>query len=119
MKPPGWPDAVRPPGTPDWERTAVAWLLDQAPPDYRSYPVLARHPVALAWLTGHHVEAGLQAVRRARGTSRSDLGENLSPPVLEEVLRAVDAEEARLLAARRAVALLGAALRGERHVPRL
>src|SRR3712207_8090858 len=26
--PPGWPAAVRPPGAPDWEHTAVAWLFD-------------------------------------------------------------------------------------------
>ena len=27
VAPPGWPREVRPPGTPDWERTAAAWLL--------------------------------------------------------------------------------------------
>ncbi len=26
--PPGWPDPVRPPGAPDWEQSAVAWLFD-------------------------------------------------------------------------------------------
>ena len=31
--PPGWPDAVRPPGAPDWEHTAVAFLIDYFPPD--------------------------------------------------------------------------------------
>ena len=48
--PPGWPPAVRPPGSPDWERTAVEWLLDLCPADYRGYPVLRRHPLALAAL---------------------------------------------------------------------
>ena len=30
--PPGWPDGVQPPGSPDFEATAVAWLLDVVPP---------------------------------------------------------------------------------------
>ena len=29
--PTGWPDEVSPPGTPDWEAPAVAWLLDLVP----------------------------------------------------------------------------------------
>ena len=48
VAPPGWPRAVRPPGAPGWEHTAVAWLLDICPPEYRSYPVLRRHDVVLA-----------------------------------------------------------------------
>ena len=27
VAPPGWPAAVRPPGAPEWERTAGNWLL--------------------------------------------------------------------------------------------
>src|SRR3712207_8593651 len=46
--PPGWPAAVRPPGAPDWEHTAVAWLFDLVPPDYRAHEVLRRYPVLLA-----------------------------------------------------------------------
>ena len=46
--PPGWPEEVRPPGAPDWERTAVAWLFDLCPPDYRAHEVLRRYPVLLA-----------------------------------------------------------------------
>ena len=42
--PPGWPEQVRPPGAPDWERTAVAWLFDLVPPDYRAHEVLRRYP---------------------------------------------------------------------------
>ena len=27
VAPPGWPRAVRPPGAPGWEHSAVSWLL--------------------------------------------------------------------------------------------
>ena len=117
--PPGWPAEVRPPAAPGWERSAVGWLLDLCPPEHRAYPVLQRHPVALAWLAGHHVDAGGQAVRRALATARGTLGEVLGPTALAELLETVEAEEARLVSARRAVGLVERALRGERYVPRL
>ena len=56
--PPGWPEEVRPPGTPDWERTATAWLFDLCPPDYRAHDVLRRHPPVLARFAARHVQAG-------------------------------------------------------------
>jgi hypothetical protein len=117
--PPGWPSDVRPPGAPRWEATALSWLLDLCPPDYRGHAVLTRHPAVLAWLAGHHLDGQLQAVRRALATARSDLADVVAPPVLAETLEAVEAEEARLLAARRALGLLAQALRGTRFVPRL
>ncbi len=46
--PPGWPAGVHPPGSEDFESTAVGWLLDVVPPDYRLHGVLRRYPVALA-----------------------------------------------------------------------
>jgi hypothetical protein len=46
--PSDWPAEVRPPGSEDFEASAVAWLLDVLPPDYRRHPVLRRYPVALA-----------------------------------------------------------------------
>ena len=47
--PPGWPEDVRPPGSGDFEGSAVAWLLDVVPPEYRQYGVLRRHPAAAAY----------------------------------------------------------------------
>jgi hypothetical protein len=117
--PPGWPAAVRPPGAPHWERTALNWLLDLCPADYRGYPLLARHPALLAWLAGHHLDGQLQATRRALATARADLADLLPPPALAEALDVVESEEARILAAQRGVALVGQALRGVRFVPRL
>ena len=46
--PPGWPTGVHPPGSDDFEATAIAWLLDVVPPDFRLHGVLRRHPTALA-----------------------------------------------------------------------
>lgn len=117
--PPGWPAQVRPPGAPHWERSAVGWLLDLCPPEYRGYPVVGRHPALLAWLAAHHVDGQLQATRRALAAARADLAGVLAPPALAEAVEVVEAEEARLVAARRALALVGDALRGVRYVPRL
>ena len=52
--PPGWPTGVHPPGSEDFEATAIAWLLDVVPPDFRLHGVLRRHPVALAVMARHH-----------------------------------------------------------------
>jgi hypothetical protein len=117
--PPGWPKAVRPPGAPDWERTAVAWLLDQCPPEYRGHGVITRHPVVLAWLTGRHADAGLGAARAGLAAVRVEVGDQLSPPALAELIEVLESEQVRLLAVRRAAGLLGEALRGHRYVPRL
>src|SRR6266851_3397770 len=38
--PPGWPAGVHPPGSDEFEQTAVTWLLDVVPPDYRLHGVL-------------------------------------------------------------------------------
>jgi hypothetical protein len=117
--PPGWPPTVRPPGAPGWERSAVAWLLDQCPPDFRGYPVLQRYPVALARLAGHHVDAGLQAGQRGLATFRAELADDLPATAMAWLLEALEAEQARLIAARRAIGLIEDALRGRRYVPRL
>jgi len=55
--PPGWPTGVHPPGSEDFEASAVGWLLDIVPPGYRSHDVLRRYPVALATLARHHMAA--------------------------------------------------------------
>jgi hypothetical protein len=117
--PPGWPAAVPPPGTPDWEQSASDWLIDLCPADFRGYPVLRRHPLSLAWLAGHHVEGARQAMARALGRIRVELGQDLQPGVIDQLMQTLDAEQARLLAAARAVQLIEQALRGHRHVPRL
>ena len=117
--PPGWPPQVRPPGAADWERTAVAWLLDQCPHEYRAHRALVQQPVALAWLAGRHVLAQGQANTAARSAVRAELSPLLDARAVEGVLTALEHEHARLLAVHRAVGLVGDALRGLRYVPRL
>jgi hypothetical protein len=117
--PPGWPRAVRPPGVPGWERTAVGWLLDLCPPEFRGYPVLRRHDVVLARFALLHVEACQAAVRRGLSEARAELRDVTDPDTVDAAIEVWHAEAARLLAERRAVGLVEEALRGRRFVARL
>ena len=119
VAPPGWPPAVRPPDAPDWERTAVNWLFDICPPDYRQHVALRRHVVVLARFAVLHVEAQQAAVRRGLSQCRADLREVADLDVVEAAVTTFQAEEARLLAVRRGVGLVEEALRGRRFVARL
>jgi len=119
VAPPGWPREVRPPGAPDWEHTAVAWLLDLCPPEYRSYPALRRHEVVLARFAVWHVEACQAAVRRGLSEARADLRQVAGGDVVEAAVQTWQAEAARLMGVRRAVGLVEEALRGRRFVARL
>jgi hypothetical protein len=117
--PPGWPEQVRPPGAPDWERTAVAWLYDLVPPDYRAHEVLRRYPVLLARFAADHVHAGLEAARQGWRTVRVELADQLPADAIEAAMTAYEREGTRLAAAARGVEVVAGALRGERWVPRL
>ena len=119
VAPPGWPRQVRPPGAPGWEHTAVAWLLDICPPEFRSYPVLRRHDVVLARFAVLHVEACQAAVRRGLSEARSALRDVADLAAVDAAVEVWQAESARLLAERRAVGLVEEALRGRRFVARL
>jgi hypothetical protein len=119
VAPPGWPREVRPPDAPGWERTAVDWLLDVCPPDYRRYDGLRRHVVVLARFAVLHVEANLAAVRRGLSEARADLREVADERVVEAAVQTFLLEEARLIGMRRAAGLVEEALRGRRFVARL
>lgn len=110
---------MRPPDAPGWEQTAVSWLLDISPPEYRSYPVLRRHPVVLARFALLHVEACQAAVRRGLSEARALLRDVAEPQTVETAVETWHAEAARLSAERRAVGLVEEALRGRRFVARL
>ena len=116
---PGWPAEVLPPQAPDWEQSAVAWLLDLCPPDYRAHQVLRRYPVVLARFAAGHVEANVQAARDGLKGLRAELRGLVPPEVVEAALVAYDSEGRRLAKAGRQIALVDAALRGDRWVPRL
>ncbi len=117
--PPGWPGGVRPPGAPDWEDTAVAFLLDCCPPDFRQYAVLRRHPVVLARFAVTAVAAQAEACRAGLATCRADLARLVSPDALEAAASAWQEEEAALRRTGREVALVEAALRGQVFVRKL
>ncbi len=119
VAPPGWPPQVRPPDAPDWERSAVDWLLDLCPADYRRYTGLRRHVVVLARFAVLHVEANQAAVRRGLSEVRADLRDVASLEVVDAAVQTFQLEEARLLGVRRSVGLVEEALRGRRYVARL
>ncbi len=119
VAPPGWPHDVRPPDAPDWAASATSWLLDLSPPEYRSYPVVRRHPVVLARFAVLHVEACQAGCRRALEEARSQLRGFVGGDVVEAAVQAWLAESARLVGVRREVGLVEDALRGRRWTARL
>ena len=117
--PPGWPAGVHPPGSEDFESTAVGWLLDVVPPDYRLHGVLRRYPVALAAMARYHSKACVEAAREGYRTARTELAGALPPHAVDSVLAAYRKEGARLAATARAVGLVERALRGEVLTPKM
>ena len=97
----------------------MAWLLDLCPPEYRGYPLLRRHDVVLARFAALHVEACQAAVRRGLSEARGALRGLVDADTVVGAVEVWQAEEARLLAERRAVGLVEEALRGRRFVARL
>ena len=117
--PPGWPAGVHPPGSEDFESTAVGWLLDVMPPDYRLHGVLRRYPVALAAMARYHSRACVEGARQGYRTARTELAGTLPPHAIDTVLAAYRKEGARLAATARAVGLIERALRGEVFTPKM
>jgi hypothetical protein len=115
--PPGWPAGVHPPGSEDFESTAVGWLLDVVPPDYRLHGVLRRYPVALAAIARYHSKACVEGARHGYRTARTELAGSLPPHAIDTVLAVYLKEGARLAATARAVSLVERALRGEAFTP--
>jgi hypothetical protein len=117
--PPGWPTGVQPPGSPEFERSAVAWLLEVLPSDYLLHGVLRRHPIALGSLARHHLTACVEGARNGYRTARSELGPHLPPGAVEAVLTVYRSEGKRLAHAARAADLIERALHGEVFVPQM
>ena len=113
--PPGWPTGVHPPGAERFEETAVVWLLDVVPPDYRLYGVLRRYPLALAQMARHHIHACAEGARQGYRTARTDLAGTMPPQACSAVLTAYRREGRRLAATAAAVELVEKALRGGAH----
>jgi|SRR5579875_785557 hypothetical protein len=107
--PPGWPQAVAPPGTDDWEATAVAWMLAELAPDLRQHTV-RRHPVILAAIAGHIATGAVEGARAGYRTARIELGEAVPPHAVDAALTAYRDEGRRLAAAAKAAGLVERAL---------
>ena len=110
---------MHPPGSEEFESTAVGWLLDVVPPDYRLHGVLRRHPIALATMARHHSKACVEGAREGYRTARTELAGMLPPHAVDTVLAAYRKEGARLAETARAVDLVERALRGEVFTPKM
>ena len=117
--PPGWPERVLPPSEIDWETSAVNFLLDCCPADYRAYPLLRRQPVVLARFAAQFVESQLRASRDGIAQTRASLRDYVDAPVLDDSVDVLQREEARLVRLRRAVMLVEETLRGKIFISRL
>jgi hypothetical protein len=117
--PPGWPAGVHPPGSEEFESTAVGWLLDVVPPDYRLHGVLRRYPIALATMARHHSKACVEGAREGYRRARIELAGVLPPHAIDTVLAAYRKEGARLAETARAVDVVERALRGEVFTPKM
>src|SRR5918995_7524487 len=93
--PPGWPAQVRPPGAPDWESSAAAYLLDCCPPDFRAYRVLRNHPVVLARFAARFVDGQQRTIREGLAEIRTSLKDEVPSEVIEEAGQAWLTEDAR------------------------
>jgi hypothetical protein len=114
--PAGWPAQVRPPGTPGWQRTATAFLLDCCPPEFRAYPVLRRHPVVLARFAARYVAGQCTTAQDGVAEIRTGLPRSVPPQVVTEAVEAWLEQGAHLLRVRRAVGLVEDALRGREFI---
>jgi hypothetical protein len=110
---------VHPPGSEEFESTAVGWLLDVVPPDYRLHGVLRRYPIALATMARYHSKACVEGAREGYRTARTELASVLPPHAVDTVLAAYRKEGARLAETARAVDLVERALRGEVFTPKM
>ena len=117
--PPGWPTRVRPPGAPDWESTAISFLLDCCPPDFRAYRVLRNHPIVLARFAARFIEGQHRCSQEGIAEIRTSLKDVVASDVIEAAAEAWLAEDARLARTRRAVLLVEQALRGQAFVRKL
>jgi hypothetical protein len=107
--PPGWPRAVPPPTGDGWVRDAVAWLLDQCPPEYRGIPVIRQHPRVLVAFAQWQLQAQREGADRALSGVRTTLrGED--PRVVAQAIAALESEQARLELVARAIDALADAI---------
>jgi hypothetical protein len=108
--PAGWPAAVPPPGTQDWESEAP-WLLGLVP-DLRTHTMARRHPVILATIARHVLTGAVDGARNGYRTARTELGETVPPHAIDAALTAYRDLGRQMIADARAAELVERVLRG-------
>ena len=86
---------------------------------HMAHEVLRRYPVLLARFAAGHVRSAVDAARDGIRTARAELRDVVPPEAVEAAIAAYEREGRRLVTTGRQIGLVDAALRGERHVPRL
>jgi hypothetical protein len=117
--PPGWPERVRPPDSPDWELSAVEFLLDCCPAEFRNHPMLRRHPVVLARFAAWQLEGALRAGELDLRTLRFSLSQVAPPQVAGQAAEVWQEARAGIHRLRREARLVNDALGGARVRARL
>ncbi|MDP4014392.1 MAG: hypothetical protein U0990_10120 [Candidatus Nanopelagicales bacterium] len=117
--PPGWPQDLPPPASPEFEVKVVGWLLDRGPDGLREQDVLRRYPLALATLVTRHQKATLEGLRGSYSNARRELGDRLPPHELGLVLAAIESSGAEASETSRQVELVLDALSGRQWRDRL
>ncbi|MEU4660000.1 hypothetical protein AB0G32_39765 [Streptomyces sp. NPDC023723] len=108
---PDWPCQVKPPGSYDWERSAVRWLRELVPARYAGYPALIRHPVLLARHAHLQVQQEIRVARTALQSARADLPRlGLPESVIEHTIKLYAAEIGQLQHIARSVRAVTTAL---------
>lgn len=106
----GWPAGVPAPISSgpladQWQRSAIGWLLDQCPPEYRGHDLLRRRPEVLARFAAWHVQAQEAATRQGLALARAEF-RGLGAPVVDEALLLLERELVRLQVLAREVAAI-------------
>lgn len=117
--PVGWPRDLPPADTTGFGESVSAWLLDRGPGEWRSHPVLRRHPRALSALLITHLETHLDGLRRHYGSVRRDMSEVVPAADIPDLLAAIEADGAQTAETLRQVRLVDEALAGRRWQRRL
>jgi len=121
VTPKGWPEPVEPPGKPGWEQSAVRWLYEHVPGEWREgrngrqYP---QNPIMLARDAHYLVGGQLEGLREAYRKARVELADHFQPEQIAEQLDMYKFEAARLTTLHQQVQLVYDALAGVRWVPR-
>lgn len=117
MIPVGWPNPVADPDDPRFVESAVAWMLDQGPGEWRAHGFWREHPQALAHRLLHDIEARREGARNAYSSVRVSLSD--SDVDIDRALAAIEEEGAHLAARAREAELIADALAGRRWRGRL